>query len=61
MLFAPMACYEPGLSKKKAEVNYQNETIVSNGESIHSTIRPGSTNLTILNGNRIRLAAITGP
>jgi len=51
MLFAPMACYEPSLSKKKAEVNCQDETIVSGNESIDDIVRPGSANGPILNGN----------
>jgi outer membrane receptor protein involved in Fe transport len=59
--FRPNVRLRASLSKKKAEVNCQNETIVSESESIDSTIRPWGTDRTMLNGNRVRLAAIPGP
>ena len=62
ILFAQkLASYEPSLSKKKAEVNYQNETIVSGNESIDDIVRPGSADCPILNGNCVGLAAVAGP
>jgi len=61
MRFRLVIRHEVSLSKKKAEVDYQNETIVSLIESIDNTALPGSANHAILNGNHIGLAAIAGP
>src|SRR5580700_9479616 len=65
--FAAIECcfgairYDASLSKKKAEINYQNETIASLIESIDNIAPPGGADHAILNGNRIALAAIAGP